>query len=54
MKLKVIGSHTVAGVKPNGMVDTESDDMADINVEALVAGGHLEENKQAKPIQKEN
>ena len=47
MKLKVIGSHNVAGVEPGGMVDTESDDMAEINVEALIEAGHLEANKPA-------
>lgn len=43
-KHKVIGNHTVAGVEPGGFVDSESEDLAGANIEALVAAGHLEDN----------
>lgn len=47
MKLKVISSHEIAGVKHGGFVDTEDKEMAGVNVKALIDGGHLEANKPA-------
>lgn len=42
VKCKVIGENTVAGVEPGGYADL---DPAVVNVDALVAGGHVELSK---------
>ena len=47
MKLKVISSHEIAGVKNGGFVDTDDEDLAHIDFQALIDGGHLEANKPA-------
>ena len=48
MKLKVISSHEISGVKHGGFVDTEDKDLAGhIDFQALIDGGHLEANKPA-------
>ncbi len=53
MKLKVISSHEIAGVKHGGFVDTDNEEMAHINVEALIEGGHLEANKPASKVKEQ-
>lgn len=40
MKFRVIGPRTVAGVEPGGVGEFAEDDP--VNVEALIAGGHIE------------
>jgi len=40
-KLTVAGRKSVAGVEPGGTVDTADLQADNINVEALIEGGHL-------------
>lgn len=48
-KYKVVGAHRVLGVEPSGTVDLE-DDQPDVNVRALIRGGHLAEVVERKPV----
>jgi len=50
-KYKVLGNHKVAGVEPGEFVD--SDDLQGANLEALVAGGHLETHTKPKATKAE-
>ena len=52
MKLKVTSSHEIAGVKKGGFVDTSDKDLAHIDFEALIEGGHLEKAKTNKEDRK--
>lgn len=46
MKFKVVGNHPVAGVAPGGTVDL--DHLPQVNVDALLASGHIEKPKPKK------